>query len=143
MRSSGSIAAALLLSACVGAQRPDSSPTGYDAVGTATWYGAAFAGRPTASGERFDPGALTAAHRTLPFRTVVEVTALDTGRRVRVVINDRGPIDRARLIDLSRAAADALGGVRHLGRVRVRVIAGQRLPGGERREHFDGEQQGA
>ncbi len=140
MRSSGSaVAAALLLSACVGGGRVGSSVASYDAVGPATWYGAAFAGRPTASGVRFDPDAFTAAHPTLPFGTVVEVTALDSGRRVRVVINDRGPSDRARLIDLSRAAADALGGVRHLARVRVRAIAEQRLPRGERRERFEGE----
>ncbi len=133
MRSRNSaLAAALVLSACVGGPRPDAR--GYDEIGAATWYGDAFAGRPTASGARFDPAALTAAHRTLPLGTVAEVTSLDTGRSVRVVINDRGPGDRARLIDLSRAAADALGGDRALRRVRVRAIGTQRLPAGERRQ---------
>ena len=103
-------------------------------TGAATWYGNAFAGRPTASGAPFDPDRLTAAHRTLPLGTLVEVTALDTGRHARVLVNDRGPRDHALLIDLSRAAADALGGPRHLSRVRVRAIGGQYLPRGERRE---------
>ncbi len=135
MRSSGSVvAAALLLSACVGSPRPGGSAIGYDAIGAATWYGAAFAGRPTASGAPFDPAALTAAHRTLPLGTLVEVTALDSGRHLRVLINDRGPRDTRLLIDLSRAAADTLGGPRHLTRVRVRAVAGQSLPRGEKRE---------
>lgn len=140
MRSSGKIArrivvaAALMLSGCAGSPRPGGSAIGYDAVGAATWYGAAFAGRPTASGAPFDPAALTAAHRTLPLGTLVEVTALDNGRHTRVLVNDRGPRDRALLIDLSRAAAEALGGARHLSRVRVRAVAGQHLPRGETRE---------
>ncbi len=80
-----------------------------DQVGLATWYGAKFAGHKTSNGERFDPGAMTAAHRKLPFNTWVEVRRVDTGRTVRVRINDRGPWgDDAKIIDLSRAAADAL-----------------------------------
>jgi len=95
-------------------------------VGNATWYGAALAGRPTASGERFDPARLTAAHRTLPFGTWVEVTRLDNGLAVRVRITDRGPFGHAdRIIDLSRAAAERVDLV-HAGvaRVQVRVVDG-------------------
>lgn len=73
--------------------------------GVASWYGEAFHGRSTANGERYDMHRLTAAHRTLPFGTVVEVRNLDNGRSVRVRINDRGPFVRGRIIDLSYAAA--------------------------------------
>ena len=78
-------------------------------AGLASWYGAAFAGKQTASGEPFDPQALTAAHRTLAFGSCVKVTAVDTGRNVEVRINDRGPFVKDRVIDLSEAAARALG----------------------------------
>jgi rare lipoprotein A len=74
-------------------------------TGVASWYGKAYAGKPTASGEPFRLGKRTAAHRTLPFGTVVRVRRLDTGRTVRVVINDRGPFVDGRIIDLSRKAA--------------------------------------
>lgn len=77
--------------------------------GLASWYGPRFHGRRTASGERFDQHQLTAAHRTLPFGTVVRVQSLVNGRTVDVRINDRGPHIRRRVIDLSRAAAEALG----------------------------------
>lgn len=77
--------------------------------GTASWYGPGFAGRPTASGEVFDPGRLTAAHRTLPFNTHLKVTNLANGRSVVVRINDRGPFTGRRIIDLSRAAAERIG----------------------------------
>jgi rare lipoprotein A len=77
--------------------------------GLASWYGGRFHGRKTASGERFDMHQLTAAHRTLPFGTVVRVKSLVNGRTVDVRINDRGPFLRKRVIDLSRAAAQALG----------------------------------
>jgi rare lipoprotein A len=73
--------------------------------GQASWYGPGFAGKPTASGERFRPWRRTAAHKSLPFGTVVKVTRTDTGRKVRVVINDRGPYVDGRIIDLSRKAA--------------------------------------
>lgn len=94
-------------------------------VGMASWYGAALAGRKTASGERFDPMAFTAAHKTLPFGTWVEVRRIDTGRTLRVKINDRGPHAAGRIIDLSRRAAEELDLVR-LGVVRVelRVVDG-------------------
>lgn len=77
--------------------------------GLASWYGPGFHGRRTASGERFDMHGLTAAHRTLPFGTVVRVHSQVNGRTVDVRINDRGPYLRKRVIDLSRAAAEALG----------------------------------
>jgi len=95
-------------------------------VGLATWYGAALAGHRTASGEPFNPGGLTAAHRTLPIGTWVEVLRPASGRAVRVRINDRGPFgDAQRVIDLSRAAADAIG-LTKLGvtEVEIRIIAG-------------------
>jgi len=97
-----------------------------DETGWATWYGAAFAGRKTASGERFDPRELTAAHRTLSLGTWVEVQRLDTGGRVRVRINDRGPWgDDRRIIDLSRKAAEMLDMVRAgVVSVRLRVVPG-------------------
>ena len=81
-------------------------------TGRASFYGKRFAGRPTASGERFDPTQLTAAHRTLPFGTKVRVTNADTGKSVVVRINDRGPFAKSRVIDVSRAAAEQLGMVR-------------------------------
>jgi rare lipoprotein A len=78
------------------------------ARGKASWYGPRFHGRRTASGERFDTNALTAAHRTLAFGTLVLVRNLQNGREVVVRINDRGPHVRDRIIDLSKAAAAAL-----------------------------------
>lgn len=78
-------------------------------VGSASYYADKFNGRRTASGETFDNSALTAAHRTLPFGSLVRVTAPDTGASVVVRINDRGPFTRGRMIDVSRAAAEELG----------------------------------
>ncbi|HEX5285522.1 MAG TPA: septal ring lytic transglycosylase RlpA family protein [Polaromonas sp.] len=83
--------------------------------GQASWYGPRFHGRLTASGERYDRYALTAAHKTLPFGTVVRVRSLlAPGREVEVRINDRGPFAPGRVIDLSQAAAEVLG-LRALG----------------------------
>lgn len=76
--------------------------------GTVSWYGEEFAGRTTANGEIFDPHQLTAAHRTLPFGTILDVTNPANGRTVRVRINDRGPFVGDRILDLSYAAAAAL-----------------------------------
>ena len=79
----------------------------------ASYYGKELAGRPTASGERFNPSAMTAAHRTLRFRTRVRVTNSRNGRSVVVRINDRGPFVKGRSIDLSSGAAGQSGwGVR-------------------------------
>lgn len=74
-------------------------------TGEASWYGPGFRGKPTASGEVFRPRKHTAAHKTLPFGTVVRVTRQDSGKSVTVVINDRGPYVSGRVIDLSRGAA--------------------------------------
>jgi rare lipoprotein A len=105
-----------------------SAPSGVVAeqTGLATWYGSAFAGKKTANGERFDPTKHTAAHRKLPFGTWVEVRRTDTGRTVRVRINDRGPWgDDRRIIDLSRKAAEDLDILRDgKSRVELRVVDG-------------------
>jgi rare lipoprotein A (peptidoglycan hydrolase) len=77
--------------------------------GIASWYGPGFHGRQTANGERFNQNAMTAAHRSLPFGTKVRVTNANNGRSVIVRINDRGPFVGGRVIDLSAAAAQAIG----------------------------------
>lgn len=93
--------------------------------GVASYYGKKFAGRRTASGERFNPQHLTAAHKTLPFGTMVLVTNPRSGKSVTVRINDRGPYAHGRSIDLSRAAADEIGIVaRGHGTVEMAVIEG-------------------
>lgn len=92
--------------------------------GVASYYGRKFHGRRTASGERFDMGAMTAAHRTLPFGSLVRVTNPSTGQSVTVRINDRGPFSRNRTIDLSRAAAEQIGLVRRgHGTVELELLA--------------------
>ena len=83
-----------------------SAPAAYADTGIASFY---WQNQHTASGERFNPGAMTAAHRSLPFGTKVRVTNLRNGRSVVVRINDRGPFVRGRIIDLSKAAASQLG----------------------------------
>ena len=92
----------------------------YDTVGYASWYGGELAGHSTASGEPFNPAGVTAAHRTLPLPSYVEVTRLDTGKTILVRINDRGPGNADRLIDLSMGAAEELG-ISSQGAVAVRV----------------------
>lgn len=94
--------------------------------GTASWYGRRFHGRRTASGEIFDMNSLTAAHRSLPFGTVVRVRSMVNGREVDVRINDRGPHLPGRIIDLSRAAAEALG-LRDVGLKEVALSVAQDL----------------
>ncbi len=88
--------------------------------GVATFYARKFAGRKTASGERYDPKALTAAHRTLPFGTRIRVTNISNGKSVVVRINDRGPWSRKRIVDVSYAAARAIG-LDRMGVCRVRI----------------------
>jgi rare lipoprotein A (peptidoglycan hydrolase) len=92
----------------------------FSQFGTASWYGAAFHLRQTASGEPFDMNDLTAAHRFLPLNTVVRVTNLHNGKSVVVRINDRGPYVRGRTIDLSSYAAKQLG-MRNSGLAPVRI----------------------
>lgn len=84
-------------------------PIRFRMTGMASWYGPGFHGNMSASGERFNQNAMTAAHRTLPFGTIVQVTNLDNGRTVSVRINDRGPFSGGRVIDLSAGAARVLG----------------------------------
>lgn len=115
----------LLISGCSLVTRPTPPPsfpeTGQTETGIASWYGPGFHGRTTANGETYDMEAMTAAHKTLAFGTMVRVDHLDNGRSVRVRINDRGPFVDGRIIDLSRRAArelDMLGA----GIARVRVI---------------------
>ena len=88
--------------------------------GTASWYGGKFHGRKTASGERFNTYALTAAHRTLPMNTRLRVTNLSNGKSVIVRVNDRGPYVGKRVIDLSYSAANELGFVKR-GVTKVRL----------------------
>ena len=118
-----------LLAACQSAPPPPPAPippTATDErpqfmqVGFASWYGPGFHGNQTADGERFDMNALTAAHRTLPFNSYVRVTDLATGRSVIVRINDRGPYEAHRIIDLSARAARELG-ITDDGTARVRI----------------------
>ena len=111
----------LLLGSC--ASTPDTVAGRYSETGLAPWYGKPYHGRPTASGERFNRHDLTAAHRTLPFGTVVEVKHLGNGRSVKVTINDRGPFVKGRILDLSEAAAKRLNMVNEgVARVRVTVL---------------------
>ncbi len=93
----------------------------YKETGVASYYAKMLQGKKTASGERFDHNKLTAAHRTLPFGTRVKVTNLKTGRWVIVRINDRGPYNKKRIIDLTRKAAKHLGMLNGKGIVKVRV----------------------
>lgn len=81
----------------------------FASVGIASWYGPGFHGHKTASGERFNKHAFTAAHKTLPLGSRVKVTNLSNGRSVIVKINDRGPYGHGRIIDLSQRAKDAIG----------------------------------
>jgi len=95
----------------------------YSRVGLASFYGRAFQGYKTASGQLYDMNKLTAAHRRLPVGTKLEVTNLENNRRVIVTVNDRGPYVAGRIIDLSRAAALRLGMVKEgLTKVRIEVV---------------------
>lgn len=98
--------------------------------GVASWYGEEFAGRTTANGEIFDPAQLTAAHRTLPFGTVLDITNRKTQQTVRVRVNDRGPFIGGRVIDLSYGAAQRIGLIEPgIGEVEIALV---RMGGGER-----------
>ncbi len=104
--------AVLSLTACMTVPKGDGDyDAGYVERGIASWYGGDFHGRPTANGEIYDQFRLTAAHRLLPLGSVVRVTNAENGRDVEVLINDRGPFIKGRIIDLSYAAAEQLGGV--------------------------------
>src|SRR3954466_15987288 len=109
-------AAALVLGGlCAPVSGADAKPI---QSGGASWYGPGFHGKRTANGERFNTHALTAAHRSLPFGSRVQVTNERTGRSVVVRINDRGPFVGGRVIDLSKAAARAVG-ISGVGKVKL------------------------
>lgn len=109
--------------------RPLASSAGYREIGHASWYGTKFHGRRTSSGEPYDMYRMTAAHKTLPLPSYVEVTNLQNGRKVILRVNDRGPFHDGRIIDLSYAAARKLGMLdRGTTRVEVRAID-PRAPG--------------
>ena len=108
---------------CVIAAVANGAPSPPAEEGLASVYGEQFNGKSTASGERYNSGTLTAAHRTLPFGTVVRVTNLGNGKSVRVRINDRGPHVQGRIIDLSSSAAVALGMSTGVARVRLEVLS--------------------
>ncbi|HXI02760.1 MAG TPA: septal ring lytic transglycosylase RlpA family protein [Candidatus Saccharimonadales bacterium] len=134
-RLSGALLGGLLMAAAAGcghARGPVTSPErsgkGYSETGLASWYGPNYHGQSTASGERYNMFSMTAAHRTLPFGTLVRVTNLENGKAVSVTITDRGPFVKGRIVDLSYAAAKALEMTRSgVAKVRIEVIeeAGQ------------------
>ena len=96
----------------------------YIQYGNASWYGRKFHGKKTASGERFNKQSFTGAHKQLPFGTIIRVTNLRNGKDVYVRINDRGPFVRGRIVDISRAAAEAIGfRKRGVAKVRVEVVS--------------------
>ncbi len=95
----------------------------YDETGTASWYGPGFDRQPTSDGEIYDMNQLSAAHKTLPLPSIVEVTNLQNGRELRLRVNDRGPFVDGRIIDLSRRAAQLLGfEARGTASVRVKIL---------------------
>ncbi len=129
LRQAGAALAVALAAACAHAPPPgqappergrEAPPAGRGELGLASFYGARFHGRRTASGERYDMHALTCAHPTAPFGTRLRVTELEGGRSVVVTVTDRGPFARGRIVDVSLAAARKLGMVRR-GLVQVRV----------------------
>ena len=115
---------ALVLAAFLsGCSHMHASKSSWQQVGTASWYGKDFHGKPTASGEIYNMYGYSAAHKTLPLGTRVRVTNLDNGRRIVVPINDRGPFVGKRIIDMSYGAARHLGMVKEgLAKVRIEVI---------------------
>jgi len=101
---------------------PETGDAAIEQRGVASWYGPAWRGRRTASGTPFDDRAMTAAHLWLPFATLAQVTNVQTGHSVKVLVNDRGPYRAGRIIDLSAKAAEALG-IKECGNAEVIVIA--------------------
>ncbi len=115
----------VLVASCGGKNLPPPVPPteveGYKEKGMASWYGNPYHGRKTANGERYDMYQMTAAHKTLPFGTVVRVINLENGKKVEVRINDRGPFKKGRIIDLSYASAKKLDMIGP-GVVKVKVV---------------------
>lgn len=125
------VLAAGLLAGCATTTRLESPNRGTTQKGLASWYGAKFHGRPTASGEIYDMNRISAAHKQLPLGTVVQVKNRDNGKKLRVPINDRGPFIKGRIIDLSVGAARRLEMFgQGLANVRIKVV---RLPPKKRR----------
>lgn len=108
--------------------RPNTAPSSFGksqltVEGIASYYSLGFDKKKTASGEIFDKDALTAAHREFPFGTVLRVTNLSNGKNVMVTVNDRGPFDKSRIIDLSEAAAKEIGMIQDgTAKVRIEVL---------------------
>lgn len=120
----------LTLSGCAGSPRKADYDLGHGEVGTASWYGKHFHGRPTSSGEIFNMFALSAAHQTLPFGTQLRVTELESGRNVRVKVNDRGPFVDDRILDLSYEAARRLGMIQDgTAEVQIEIIGFEKMRG--------------
>jgi rare lipoprotein A len=120
-------AALVLAGLLIGCASSPSSPRGSRSseTGVASYYAHKYHGRTTASGERFDMNALTAAHKTLPFGTKVKVTNLENGKSVTVRITDRGPFVKGRVIDLSLAAAKKIDMVKAgVAQVEIRRVGG-------------------
>ena len=123
----GAFGLALAAPACRREARPDPKVERESAAaevlgeGLASYYASSLHGRPTANGERYDRGALTAAHRSLRFGTCVTVVNVENGRTVQVRVNDRGPFAKGRVIDVSEAAAERLGLIGP-GLARVRLL---------------------
>lgn len=109
---------------------PAGYPIGFSQRGVASWYGPGFHGQKTSNGERYDMHRFTAAHRTLPLGSIVQVRSLTNGRTVTVRINDRGPFAKGRILDLSYAAAQSLGMIGEgTDQVELKVTAYQGHPG--------------
>ncbi|MCC6763388.1 MAG: septal ring lytic transglycosylase RlpA family protein [Deltaproteobacteria bacterium] len=119
------VAVALALAVLAGCSTRAVAPTpGHPQSGIASWYGPGFHGQPTSSGAIYDQHALTAAHQKLPLGTRARVTNLENGKSVEVLINDRGPFAKGRIIDLSYGAAREIGMIGPgTARVRVDVVA--------------------
>lgn len=116
-RQAAGAVACLLLAAC------GSSRSAFTESGQGSYYADKFAGRPTASGVPYRPGRLTAAHNSLPFGTRIRVTNVRTGRSVKVVVNDRGPHVKGRVVDVSKRAAAKIGLLdAGVAPVRLRVV---------------------
>jgi rare lipoprotein A len=103
------------------------SAEGFREKGRASWYGEPFHGRKTANGETYDMNKLSAAHKTLPLNTWVEIRNLDNNKTLTVRVNDRGPFIDGRIIDLSRAAAEEIGMLRSgVAKVSLKAVTGRR-----------------
>ena len=117
------IAIAIILATSAGCSHTHTTGTKWQHVGTASWYGKDFHGRPTASGEIYNMYGCSAAHKTLPLGSRVRVTNLSNSRSIVVLINDRGPYVGDRIIDMSYGAAKHLGMVKEgLAKVRIEVL---------------------